>query len=62
MSRDPGRVRTLIDNPHVGAPPCHADVTPPAAELLKDRIGRYSSIVASWCDSTMPCAAHGAGI
>jgi NitT/TauT family transport system ATP-binding protein len=39
MSRGPGRVRALIDNPHVGAPPFHADVMPLAAELrelLKD--------------------------
>ena len=39
MSRGPGRVRALIDNPHVGAPPYHADVMPLAAELrelLKD--------------------------
>jgi NitT/TauT family transport system ATP-binding protein len=39
MSRGPGRVRALVDNPHVGAPPFHSDVMPLAAELrelLKD--------------------------
>lgn len=39
MSRGPGRVRALVDNPHVGVPPFHPDVMPLAAELrelLKD--------------------------
>ncbi|MBN9279893.1 MAG: ABC transporter ATP-binding protein [Hyphomicrobium sp.] len=39
MSRGPGRVRALIDNPHVGSPLFHADAMPLAAELrelLKD--------------------------